>query len=169
MTTSDQNNRKVSIKFCLVAGTIMHLAGLIIYGRFPLLYLLSIVVLSAGYYLHLLTKQYSPCRMPSFWGMIFVLSIPIVGLIAGFQKMLVTPSKGSMDKPDKKRITLVTLLLAVPIAVFFAAMIMPAFRGTSPVVMKIIIVVAAVAELALLVALNAIKKRTKKVDRDEQR
>jgi hypothetical protein len=168
MTKSDQNNKKALIKFCLLAGTIMHLAGLIVYSRFPFLYLFSIVVLSVGYYMHLLEKQYRPLRLASFWGMVFVLSIPIVGLIAGFQKMLVTPSKGSTDKPDKKQTTLVTLLLAVPIAVFFAAMIMPVFRETSPVVMKVILVVAVVAELALLMALIAMKKRTNKVDRDEQ-
>jgi hypothetical protein len=157
VTTSGQDHKKALIKSCLLAGTVMHVAGLMVYGRFPFLYLFSIVVLSAGYYLHLLEKQYRPCRMPSFWGIVFVLSIPIVGLIAGFQKMLVIPVRGSTDKPDKKRTTLVTLLLAVPIAVFLAAMILPAFRGTSPVVMKIILVVAIFAELALLIALIAMK------------
>lgn len=168
MTTSDQKNKKVLIKFCLLSGTLMHLAGLIVYGRFPFLYLFSIVVLSVGYYLHLLEKQYRPFRLASFWGMVFVLSIPIVGLIAGFQKMLITPLRGNTDKPDKKRTTLVTLLLAVPIAVFFAAMIMPSFRGVSAAVFKFILVIAVVVELALLMELIGMKKISNKVDREEQ-
>ena len=56
--TSDKKNKKALINFCLLSGTIMHLAGLMVYGRFPFLYLFSIVLLSAGYYLHLLEKPY---------------------------------------------------------------------------------------------------------------
>ncbi|MBT0653058.1 hypothetical protein KI810_08330 [Geobacter luticola] len=148
------------VTFCLAAGSIMHVAGLMVYDRFPYLYLFSALLLSLGYYLFLKGKQYQPYSMASFWGMVVVLAIPIVGVIAGFQKMMVTPAKGrTPDKSDRRRTTLVTLLLAVPIAVFVAAMIMPAFPGAAPITMKIILVVAGVAELALLIALFTIKKR----------
>lgn len=147
------------VAFCLVTGSLLHLAGLMVYDRFPYLYLFSALLLSLGYYLFLKGKQYQPYSMASFWGMVVVLAIPIVGVIAGFQKMMVTPAQGSTpDKGDRRRTTLVTLLLAIPIAVFFAAMVMPAFPGGAPITMKVILVVAGVAELALLIALFTIKK-----------
>jgi len=169
MATPEPNRYLPLVKFCLAAGSIMHVAGLMVYDRFPYLYLFSALVLSLGYYLFLQEKQYQPFSMASFWGMVVVLSIPIVGVIAGFQKMMVTPAKGSKpDKSDSRRTTLVTLLLAIPIAVFFAAMIMPAFPGAAPITMKVILVVAGVAELSLLIALFTIKMRTNNIDRNEQ-
>lgn len=163
MATSARKNRNL-VKFCLLTGTVIHLAGLTTYHRFPFLYFISVLVLSAGYYLHLLDKGYCPWRMPTFWGMVFVLSIPIVGLIAGFQKMSTTPAKGqNHGKTDKTRTTIVTLLLAVPIALIFAAMILPAFPDAPQATMKIILIVSCLIELPLF-AILVMKKRPGKPD-----
>lgn len=169
MTTQESNrNRNMPlVAFCLITGSILHVAGLMVYERFPYLYLFSALVLSLGYFLFLQGKQYRPLSMASFWGMVIVLSIPIVGVIAGFQQMLVTPAKGT--KPalgDSRRTTVVTLLLAIPVAVLVAAMVIPAFPGTSPAVMKVILGVACVAEIALLIVLFTRKAQCNNAERN---
>ena len=145
----------------LGVGAVMHVTGLLVYDSFPFLYLISILVLCWSYYLFLKGNGYRPLATPVFWGMAIVLAIPIVGLLAGIQKILFTPEKGeSQSKQCRMMSSLVSLLLFVPIIAIFAALIIPAFPDAPARLMTGILVCAAVTEAILIAAIILAKRKT---------
>lgn len=92
--------------------------------------------------------------------MAIVLALPIVGLIAGVQKIMVTPKKGYCQAKGSWLLnSLTTLLLFIPIIVVFAAMIIPAFPDVPARLMPAIHVCAVTMEVLLFAMMILIKKR----------
>lgn len=148
------------VRSVFIFGATLHLAGLPVYDSFPFMYLLSIPILCWSYSLFFKENGYRPTATPAFWGMVIVLALPIVGLIAGIQKIMITPKKEyCQDKGSWLLTSLTSLMLFIPIVVVFAAMIIPAFPDIPARLMPAILVCAGAMEVLLLAIMSFIKKR----------
>jgi hypothetical protein len=141
-------------------GAVVHVAGLFVYDSFPFLYLISILFLCCSYYLFLKSSGYRPFATPVFWGMAIVLAIPIVGLLAGVQKILFIPQKGDrQSNPSRLMSSLVSLAIFIPMIAVFAALSLPAFPDAPAGLMTGILICTAVIEAILIaVILHARRK-----------
>lgn len=141
-------------------GAVVHVTGLFVYDSFPFLYLISILLLCCSYYLFLKSSGYRPLATSTFWGMAIVLAIPIVGLLAGVQKILFIPKKGDrQSNPSRLMISHVSLTMFIPLIAFFAALSLPAFPDAPAGLMPGILICAAVSEAILIaVILHARRK-----------
>jgi multisubunit Na+/H+ antiporter MnhC subunit len=141
-------------------GAVVHVTGLFVYDPFPFLYLISILLLCCSYYLFLKGSGYRPLATPAFWGMAIVLAIPIVGLLAGVQKILFIPKKGDMQSNSNRLMSSqVSLTIFIPMIAVFAALSLPAFPDAPAGLMTGILICAAVIEVILIaVILHARRK-----------
>jgi len=150
-------------RILLVIGVLSHSAGLLVYDSFPFLYLGSILILCCSYYLFLSGNGRRPLATPAFWRMAVVLAIPVIGVLAGIQKILVTRKTGdTRDRRSRLTTSLVSFLLFVPFVAIFAAMSMPAFPGAPSWLMTGILVCATVIEVAVLAAVIYCRRRTRR-------
>jgi len=149
-----------AVRQLFIVGVLAHLVGLLLYDLFPYLYFLSVYCLCHCYYLFLKSKGYAPLRTAAFWGMTFVLALPVVGVVAGYQKLRITPQRGEGTKRKSQVTTsLISLLLFVPLLVFYAALVLPTFAEAPPITMPLILLVAALVEIGLIVALVKVKQK----------
>lgn len=156
--------------YWFLVGAGIHLAGLIYY---PPLYLLSIPVIILGYHQKLHAKQYKPFKMLSFWGVVIIIVLPVVGMLVAIQLLY----KGG-DMPDIKdgtckstrtdehanlRTSLVSLMLFIIMVLVCAAAMLPGFAALNPRTLPMIFTIGAIAEIVLLLAWCILKWRSVKL------
>lgn len=146
----DRLGRIARYAFCV--GMVSHLSGLFIYDKFPYLYFFSAVCLSVGYYVRIRMKGYQPLCSAAFYGMVVLLSMPVIGPIAGFQKIWAMPRSGDPIGREKKRLTtLMTLCLFIIFVVLIIFMIPSLAAGTWRVRMLFGTLIIAVIALSLAI------------------
>lgn len=136
-------------------GMVSHVCGLFIYDDFPFLYFFSALALSVGYYARLRMKGYQPLRQPAFYGMIFVLSLPVIGPVAGLQQIWAMPqSGGNVGKQKKKLTTLLTLGLFAIFIIVIVLMVpsLTAEIGSARILLAALVIAVTAVLLAILKA-----------------
>lgn len=146
-------------RFAFAVGIVSHLTGLFIYDRFPYLYFFSVVCLLVGYYVRIGMKGYQPLVTPSFYGMVFLLSLPVIGPIAGFQQIWAMPRAGEEMGKEKKRLTTLISLGFFVIFLIVVVLMIPSLtaeRWIAHLLLGILAIAVIAVSLAMLKA-----KRTK--------
>jgi len=138
-------------------GIVSHLAGLFIYDEFPLLYFFSVACLSAGYYVRIKMKGYQPLHSAAFYGMVLLLSIPVIGPVAGLQKIWAMPRSGEDIGPEKKRLTTLISLGLFIIFMIVIVLMIPSLTAETWVARTL----AGVLLIAVIAVSLAIFKATK--------
>jgi hypothetical protein len=155
-------NRMGRIACCAFAvGMVSHVYGLFIYDDFPFLYFFSALALSVGYYARLRMKGYRPLRQPAFYGMVFVLSLPVIGPVAGLQQIWAMPQSGENVGRQKKRLTTLLTLGLFAIFIIVIALMIPSLTAE---IGRVRILLA-----ALVVAVTAVSLAIRKARRVERK
>jgi len=155
-------NRMGCIARCAFAvGMVSHVCGLFIYDDFPFLYFFSALSLSVGYYARLIMKGYRPLRQPAFYGMVFVLSLPVIGPVAGLQQIWAMPRSGGNVGKQKKRLT---TLLTLGLFAIFIIVIVFMIPSLTAEIGRVRILLA-----ALVVAVTAVSLTIRKARRVERK
>jgi uncharacterized membrane protein len=150
-------NRMGRIARCAFAvGMVSHLCGLFIYDDFPFLYFFSALSLSVGYYARLRKKGYRPFRQPTFYGMVFVLSLPVIGPVAGLQKIWAMPRSGENVGKQKKRLTTLSTLGLFVIFIIVIVLMIPSLTSE---IWRVRILLAALVVAVIAVSLTILKAR----------
>ena len=156
-------NRMGRIARCAFAvGMVSHGCGLFIYDDFPFLYFFSALALSVGYYARLRMKGYRPLRQPAFYGMVFVLSLPVIGPVAGLQQIWAMPRSGENAGKQKKRLTTLLTLGLFAIFIIVIVLMIPSLTAE---IWRVRILLAALVVAVIAVSL-AIRK-TRRIKREE--
>ncbi|MRR56088.1 MAG: hypothetical protein EG822_16570 [Deltaproteobacteria bacterium] len=142
-------------------GMASHVCGLVIYDDFPFLYFFSALALSVGYYARLLMKGYRPLRQPAFYGMVFVLSLPVIGPVAGFQQIWAMPRSGGNADKQKKRLTTQLTLGLFAIFIIVIVLMVPSLTDE---IWRVRILLA-----ALVVSVTAVSLAIRKARRIERK
>lgn len=152
-----KQNRMVRIAhYAFAVGMVSHVSGLFIYDGFPFLYFFSALSLSIGYYVRLKMKGYQPLRQPAFYGMVFVLSLPVIGPVAGLQKIWAMPRSGDNMGKQKKRLT---TLLALGLFAIFIIVIVLMIPSLTADIWRVRILSAALVIAVTAVSLAILKAR----------
>lgn len=157
-----KENRMGRIARCAFAvGIVSHVCGLFIYDSFPFLYFFSALSLSVGYYVRLQMKGYQPLRQPAFYGMVLILSLPVIGPLAGLQKIWAMPRSGDvMDRQKKRLTTLITLGL---FAVFIIVIVLMIPSLTAEIWrVRLLLAALVVAVIAVVLAIRKARRIEKK-------
>lgn len=142
-------------RFAFAAGTVSHLTGLFIYDRFPYLYLFSVICFSVGYYVLIRMKGCQPLVNPSFYAMVVLLSLPVIGPIAGFQQIWAMPRVGEEIGKEKKRLTTLISLGLFSIFLIVIVLMIPSLtaeRWIAPLLLGILAIAIIAVSLAMLKA-----------------
>lgn len=146
-------------------GVVSHVAGLMLYDDFPSVYFFSALCLSAGYYARLRMKEYQPLKTAAFYGMALVLALPVIGPVAGFQKIWAMPRRGeTVTREGRKMTSWISLGVFVIFVLVLVMFSLPSFgvsgggwAGTARIIFS-----------AVLVALIALFLLTVKAARREK-
>jgi hypothetical protein len=136
-------------------GMVSHVYGLFIYDDFPFLYFFSALSFSVGYYARLRMKGYRPLRQPAFYGMVFVLSLPVIGPVAGLQQIWALPQSGGNVGKQKKRLTTLLTLGLFAIFIIVIVLMIPSLTaeiGRVRILLAALVVSVTAVSLAILKA-----------------
>jgi hypothetical protein len=150
-------NRMGRIARCAFAvGMVSHVYGLFIYDDFPFLYFFSALSLSIGYYARLRMKGYRPLLQRAFYGMVFVLSLPVIGPVAGLQKIWAMPRSGENVGKQKKRLTTLSTLGLFVIFIIVIVLMIPSLTDE---IWRVRILLAVLVVAVIAVSLAILKAR----------
>jgi hypothetical protein len=131
VTTERHDAYQRIARYALAIGVVSHAAGLMLYDEFPYLYFFSAFCLSAGYYARLRMKEYQPFKTAAFYGMALVLALPVIGPVAGFQKIGAMPRRGEeIPRESKKMTTWISLGIFVIFVLVLVMLALPSFGVT---------------------------------------
>lgn len=144
-------------RYAFAVGMVSHVCGLIIYDDFPFLYFFSALALSVVYYVRLRMKEYRPLRQPAFYGMVFVLALPVIGPVAGLQQIWAMPRSGGNVGTQKKRLTTLSTLGLFAIFIIVMVLMIPSLSAETG---RVRILLAALVVAVIAVSLAVLKARS---------